>query len=148
MFRPKKLPCPPGSHVFQRTRTICELNSHFSEKNVLTKFHEDWTKKKTSRRKLLWWPYINKTNLLTKFYDDWAKVVTSRVFTWKTAPPPGSHVFQWTRTTFELDLHIIKTNILTIIYLGIIGTNLLTINVASRVFTNQIWTDGQMTDKA
>ncbi|KAH3726433.1 hypothetical protein DPMN_052300 [Dreissena polymorpha] len=34
---------------------------------------------------------INKINVLTSFHDDWAKIVTSRVFTRKTAPPPGSH---------------------------------------------------------
>ncbi|KAH3821964.1 hypothetical protein DPMN_123732 [Dreissena polymorpha] len=48
------------------------------------------------------WPLAsgaNKTNVLTNFHDDWAKIVTSRVFTWKTAPPTGGHVFQRTRTT-------------------------------------------------
>ncbi|KAH3833326.1 hypothetical protein DPMN_106632 [Dreissena polymorpha] len=42
---------------------------------------------------------INKTNVFTKFHDDWAKIVTSRVFTRKTAPPTGGHVFQQTRTS-------------------------------------------------
>ncbi|KAH3879429.1 hypothetical protein DPMN_003332 [Dreissena polymorpha] len=32
--------------------------------------------------------------------DDWANIVTSRVFTRKTAPLTGGHVFQWIRTTF------------------------------------------------
>ncbi|KAH3879089.1 hypothetical protein DPMN_002990 [Dreissena polymorpha] len=100
---------------------------------------------------------INKTNVLTNFHDDWAKIVTSRVFTRKTALPTGSHVFQRTGTTFELNQHIIKTNILTNFKLDqdFIGTKLLTkfhedwtINVASRVFTNKYGrTDGQMTDK-
>ncbi|KAH3805271.1 hypothetical protein DPMN_133568 [Dreissena polymorpha] len=80
---------------------------------------------------------IIKTNLLTK------------VFTRKTAPPAGGHVFQRTGTTFELNQHIIKLNILTNFELdrSIIGTNLLTMfhedrtrNVTSRVFTNQMWT--------
>ncbi|KAH3873676.1 hypothetical protein DPMN_036913 [Dreissena polymorpha] len=46
----------------------------------------------------------------------------------KTAPPTGSNVFQRTGTNFELNQHIIKTNILTNFKLdqGIIGTNLLT----------------------
>ncbi|KAH3804431.1 hypothetical protein DPMN_132716 [Dreissena polymorpha] len=85
---------------------------------------------------------INKTNVLTNFHDDWAKIVTSRVFTRflysqirKTAPPPGGHVFQRTGTTFELNQHIIKANILTQLHevltifeldRDIIGTNLLT----------------------
>ncbi|KAH3794906.1 hypothetical protein DPMN_148446 [Dreissena polymorpha] len=75
-------------------------------------------------------------------------------FTRKHSPPTGGHVFQRTRTTFELKQHIIKTNILTNykLDLGIIGANLLTKfheertrNVASRLFTNQMWTDGRRT---
>ncbi|KAH3720127.1 hypothetical protein DPMN_063020 [Dreissena polymorpha] len=135
--------------------------------NVFTKFHDDWAKNVTSRVftrencPAPWWsffsPYwtifelvrdINKTNVLTKFHDDWAKL--------KTAPPTGGHVFQRTGTTLKLNQHIIKTNILTNFELdqGIIGTNLLTKfhedrtrNVASRVFTNQMWTDGRTRDK-
>ncbi|KAH3776766.1 hypothetical protein DPMN_178198 [Dreissena polymorpha] len=96
---------------------------------------------------------INKINILTNFHDDRAKIVTSRVFTrflyskiGKTAPPTGSHVFQWTQTTFELNQHIIKANILTNFDLDqdFIGTKLLTKfhedwtrNVASRVFTDK-----------
>ncbi|KAH3848544.1 hypothetical protein DPMN_090911 [Dreissena polymorpha] len=60
-----------------------------------------------------WRPYINKTNVLTNFHDDWAKNVTSRVFTRKTAPPPGSHLIQMTGTIFELNSHIKETNVLT-----------------------------------
>ncbi|KAH3897901.1 hypothetical protein DPMN_022097 [Dreissena polymorpha] len=98
------------------------------------------------------------TNLLTKFHDDWTRNVPSRdlfpmkrgkplrVFTRKTAPPTGNHVFQWTRTTFELNQDIIKTNILTNFELkrDIIGTTLLTKfhedrtrNVAYRVSTRK-----------
>ncbi|KAH3847762.1 hypothetical protein DPMN_090093 [Dreissena polymorpha] len=99
----------------------------------------------------------NNTNVLTNFHDDWAKIVTSRVFTRKTAPPTGGHVFQPTGTTFELNQHIIKTNILTNFELDrdFMGTKLLTkfhedrtINVASRVFTNQMWTTDGRTDDA
>ncbi|KAH3699225.1 hypothetical protein DPMN_074181 [Dreissena polymorpha] len=99
---------------------------------------------------------INKTNVLTKFHDDWAKIVTSRMFTRKTAPPTGGNVFQRTRTTFELNQHIIKTNILTNFERDrdFMGTKLLTKfhedqtrNVASRVFTNQMWTMDGWTDK-
>ncbi|KAH3839985.1 hypothetical protein DPMN_113426 [Dreissena polymorpha] len=91
-------------------------------------------------------PGIIGTNLLTKFHADWTRNVPSRVFTRKTAPPTGIHVFQSTGTTFELNQDIIKTTILTNleIDLGIIGTNLLTKfhedrtrNVASRVFTRK-----------
>ncbi|KAH3859756.1 hypothetical protein DPMN_102579 [Dreissena polymorpha] len=67
------------------------------------------------------------TNLLTKFHEDRTKNVSSRVFTRKTAPITGGHVFQQTRTTFELNQYIIKTNILTNFELNrdIIGTKLL-----------------------
>ncbi|KAH3749431.1 hypothetical protein DPMN_183929 [Dreissena polymorpha] len=88
---------------------------------------------------------IYKTNVLTIFHDDWAKLfLYSQIG--KTAPPTGGHVFQRTGTTFELNQHIIKTNILTNFELDrdFIGTKLLTkfhedrtIHVASRVFTNK-----------
>ncbi|KAH3785902.1 hypothetical protein DPMN_163998 [Dreissena polymorpha] len=86
------------------------------------------------------------TKLLTMFHEDQTRNVASRVFTRKTAPPTGSHVFLWTGTTFELNQDIIKTNILTNFELhrDLIGTKLLTKchedwtrNVASRVFTNK-----------
>ncbi|KAH3863148.1 hypothetical protein DPMN_026127 [Dreissena polymorpha] len=110
----RKLPRPPGSHVFQRTGTIFELKSQ-------------WTKNVTSR-----WPcispiwtifelvrVINKNNVFTKFHDDWANIVTSRVFTRKAAPPTDGDVFQLF-TSFELDRED-----------------------RTRVFTNQMWTDGR-----
>ncbi|KAH3834614.1 hypothetical protein DPMN_107945 [Dreissena polymorpha] len=145
-------PPRPCSHVIQLTGTIFELNSYIKETNVLTKFHENWAKNVTSRKNApptgghVFFTDINKTNVLTNFHDDWAKIVTSRVFTRKTVPPTGGHVFQWTGTTFELNLHIIKANILTNFELDrdFIGTKLLTkfhedrtINVASRVFMNK-----------
>ncbi|KAH3777678.1 hypothetical protein DPMN_179126 [Dreissena polymorpha] len=96
---------------------------------------------------------------LIKFHENWAKKVTYRVLTCfhyihieKNAPPTGGnenlggHVFQRTGTTFELNQHIITTNILTNFELArdFIGTSLLTkfhedrtLNVASRVFTNK-----------
>ncbi|KAH3713869.1 hypothetical protein DPMN_073670 [Dreissena polymorpha] len=122
-------------------------------------------------------PHINKTNVLIYFHDDWAKIVTSKVFTRflyshikKTAPPTGGHVFQRSGTTFELNQHIIKTDIKTKLHedwalnvtstffeldRDIIGTNFLTkfhkdstINVASRVFKNKCgWMDGQTDDR-
>ncbi|KAH3712523.1 hypothetical protein DPMN_072274 [Dreissena polymorpha] len=149
----RKLSPPTGSH----------------ETNVLTKFHENWAKHVTSRvekcpahwRPCFFLPIwtifklvrdINKTNVLTNFHDDWATIVTSRVFTKKTAPPTGGHVFQRTGTSFELNQHIIKTNILTNFELhrDCIGTKVLTkfhedrtIKVAYRVFTNKC---GRTTD--
>ncbi|KAH3825611.1 hypothetical protein DPMN_127492 [Dreissena polymorpha] len=127
----EKDPPPPGSH----------------ETNVLTKFHEDWTKNVTSRVfkcfhyihiektapppgghvfSPIWTIFelirdINKTNVLTKFHDDWAKIVTSRVFTRNTAPPH----------CFELSRGIIRTNVLTKFHEDRIR------NVASRVFTRR-----------
>ncbi|KAH3806289.1 hypothetical protein DPMN_134608 [Dreissena polymorpha] len=96
------------------------------------------------------------TNLLTKFHEERTRNVASRVFT-STVPPTGGHVFQQTRTTFELNQPIIQTNILTNFELDqeFIGTKLLTKfhedqtrNVASKMFTNKCrWTDGQTTDK-
>ncbi|KAH3860971.1 hypothetical protein DPMN_023896, partial [Dreissena polymorpha] len=75
----------------------------------------------------------------------------------KTALTTGGHVFQRTRTTFELNQHIIKTNILTNFELDrdFNGTKLLTkfhedptINVASSEFTNKCGqTDNGRTDR-
>ncbi|KAH3874218.1 hypothetical protein DPMN_037460 [Dreissena polymorpha] len=132
-----KLPTP-GRHVIQLTGTIFELNSHIKETNVLTKFHENWTKNVTSRVftcfhykhieknapptgahvfSPIWTIFellraINKTNVLTNFHDDWAKLVTSRVLTKKTAPPTGGRVFQLL-TYFELNRDFIGTKLLT-----------------------------------
>ncbi|KAH3831630.1 hypothetical protein DPMN_104900 [Dreissena polymorpha] len=130
------------NHVIQLTGTIFKLNSNIKETNVLTKFHENWAKNVTSRIWTIFEPVrdINKTNVLTNFHDDWAKIVTSRVFTRKTDPPTGGHVFQRTRTTFELNQHIIKANLLTNVYKFHEDR---TINVASRVFTNKC---GRMDD--
>ena len=79
---------------------------------------------------------IIRTNLLTKFQEDRTRNVASKVFTRflycqirKTAPPTGGQVFQRTGTTFELNQHIIKTNILTKLHED------WTWNVTSTVFT-------------
>ncbi|KAH3692330.1 hypothetical protein DPMN_194780 [Dreissena polymorpha] len=170
--------CPPPwwpCFFTDRDGTICELIIY--KTNHFTKFHDDWAKNVTSRKNAppigghvfhRSGPFtnsseiINKTNVLSNLHDEWAKIVTSSVLTRKTAmtnaPPTGGHVFQRTGTTFELNQHIIKANILTKFELNrdIIGTFLLTmfhkdrtINVASRVFTNKCgWTDnGRTTDK-
>ncbi|KAH3897900.1 hypothetical protein DPMN_022096 [Dreissena polymorpha] len=122
-----------GGHVFQRTKTTFELNQDIIKTTILTNFELNRD--------------IIKTNLLTKFHVYRTRNVASRVFTRKSAPPTGGHVFQRTGTTFDLNQDIIKTNILTNFELNrsIIGTNLLTKfhedrtrNVASRVFTRKI----------
>ncbi|KAH3895256.1 hypothetical protein DPMN_019417 [Dreissena polymorpha] len=170
----------PGGHVFEIYTTIFKLVQDIhktnaknvtsrvkktpppwrpcflTDTNVLTKFHDDWTKNVTSRlftcfhyqhiEKIaplpgghvfspIWTIFeliqdINETNVSTKFHDDWAKIVTFRVFTRNTAPPPGGHVFQQTRTIFKLNQHIIKTNILTKYHEDRAS------NVTSTVFTN------------
>ncbi|KAH3796867.1 hypothetical protein DPMN_150444 [Dreissena polymorpha] len=128
---------PRGGHVFSLITTIFKVNQDIHKTNVLTKFHDDWTKNVTSREKdpppgdhktapspgghvfpLITTIFklardIHITNVLTKYHDDRAKIVTSRVFTRNTVPPTGGHVFQWTETIFKLNQHIIKTNILT-----------------------------------
>ncbi|KAH3768761.1 hypothetical protein DPMN_169978 [Dreissena polymorpha] len=122
-----KTATPPGSHVFQPTGTIFELVQDIIRKNVLTKFHEDWTINLTSTVKTAPPPgghvflptgtifelvkdFI-RTHVPTKFHDDWTKNVTSRVLTRKTATPPGTQFHEdWTinvtskcRTDGQLD---------------------------------------------
>ncbi|KAH3857634.1 hypothetical protein DPMN_100245 [Dreissena polymorpha] len=145
-------------HVIQLTGTIFQLDSRIKGTYVLTKFHENWAKNVTSKTNApptgghvfspIWTIFklvrdINKTNVLINFHGDWAKIVTSRVFTRKTAPPTGCHVFQWTGTTFEhkhigheifeLDRDFMGTKLLTKFHED------WTINVASRVFTNKCY---------
>ncbi|KAH3838154.1 hypothetical protein DPMN_111560, partial [Dreissena polymorpha] len=96
----RKTAPPAGGHVFQRTGTTFELlNQHIIKTNILTNFELDRG--------------IIGTNFLSKFHEDRTRNGASRVFIRKTAPPTGGHVFQRTGTTFELNQHIIKTNILT-----------------------------------
>ncbi|KAH3711579.1 hypothetical protein DPMN_071250 [Dreissena polymorpha] len=94
--------------------------------NVLTKFHEDWTKNVTSRVfKCFHYIHIEKSAPPPggHFHDDWAKIVISRVFT--------SHVFHFTITIFKLIQEIIGSNLLTKFHED------RKINVASRVFTRK-----------
>ncbi|KAH3735885.1 hypothetical protein DPMN_042445 [Dreissena polymorpha] len=122
---------PTGGHVFSPIWTIFELVRDINKTNVLTNFHDDWAKIKTSRVftshvikltgtifKLN--SHIKETNVLTKFHENWAKNVTSRVFTCfhyihieKNAPPTGGHVFSQIWTIFEFVRDINKTNVLT-----------------------------------
>ncbi|KAH3704919.1 hypothetical protein DPMN_079980 [Dreissena polymorpha] len=94
---------PNGSHVFQQTVTTFELNQHIFKTNILTKLH------KIGHEIFKLDQGIIGTNPLTKFHEDQTINVASRVFTSKAAPPTGSHFFQWTKTTFKLNQHIIKT---------------------------------------
>ncbi|KAH3831786.1 hypothetical protein DPMN_105056 [Dreissena polymorpha] len=102
------------------------VHSHIHKTNVLTKFHDDWTKIVTSR--VPHPPGGHETNVLTKFHKDWAKNVSYRLFTCfhyihieKTAPPPGGHekappgqhVFLPIRTIFDLYRRIQETYVLT-----------------------------------
>ncbi|KAH3894092.1 hypothetical protein DPMN_018250 [Dreissena polymorpha] len=125
----RKTAPPTDGHVFQLTRTTFEINQHIIKTNMLTNFKLDQC--------------IIGTNLLTKFHEDRTRNAASRLR--KTAPPTGGHVFQRNASTFTLNQHILKTNILPNFKLDrdIIETNLLTKfhedrtrNVASR--PNQI----------
>ncbi|KAH3882390.1 hypothetical protein DPMN_006328 [Dreissena polymorpha] len=79
------------NHVFQRTRTIFELNSH-------------WTKNVTSRV-LTCLHFIHRAKTAPPLDIDKTKVLTK-----KTAPPTGGHIGH---EILELDLDIIGTNLLT-----------------------------------
>ncbi|KAH3885643.1 hypothetical protein DPMN_009638 [Dreissena polymorpha] len=130
----------PRDQVFDPTISNVELCLDINKKYSLVKYHHYWTKTIASSvftRQTSWSSFIY---IKLKF---WTRNVAS--FTRKTAPTTGGHVFERTGTTYELNQHTIKTNILTNfeLYRGIIGTNLLTKfhedrirNVASRVFTN------------
>ncbi|KAH3826790.1 hypothetical protein DPMN_128702 [Dreissena polymorpha] len=140
------------TNLFTKFRYDWAKNVTSRETNVLTKFHENWAKiekmpcplaamffhRSGPFSKLV--RQINKTNVLINFHDDWAKLVTSRVFTRKTAPPSGNHLYE------DWALNVTSTVFLPSFKLDrdILGTNLLTkfhedrkINVASRVFTNK-----------
>ncbi|KAH3882365.1 hypothetical protein DPMN_006301 [Dreissena polymorpha] len=97
-YQIRKTAPPTGGHVIQRTGTTFELDQHIIKTNILTNFVLDRD--------------IIGASVLTKFHEDRTKNVASRVFTRylysqikKTAPPTGGHVFQRTRTTFELNQH-------------------------------------------
>ncbi|KAH3783736.1 hypothetical protein DPMN_161680 [Dreissena polymorpha] len=132
------------SHFIQLTGTIFKLNSHIKETHFLTKFHR-------KQCPAHWRPCFSPIWTIFELVRDINKTNV------KTATPTGSHVFQQTRTTFELNQHIIKTNILTNFELDrdFIGRKLLTkfhedrtINVAFRMFMNKCgWTDDGQTDK-
>ncbi|KAH3789713.1 hypothetical protein DPMN_167900 [Dreissena polymorpha] len=145
VLKMKNVP-PPGSNVFQPTRTIFELFQDIIERNILTK--------KNAQLPGMFQPTIQDimgTNLLTNFHEDrpinaatrqynekrpptgshdkCSNPVSSRVLTRKNAPPPGGHVFQPTGTIFELIQDIIGINLL------IKFNEDWKINVGYRVFT-------------
>ncbi|KAH3775188.1 hypothetical protein DPMN_176587 [Dreissena polymorpha] len=93
------------SHVFQRTGTIFELNSYINKTNVLTKFHDDWAKMKTSPSP--WQPCFSRTGTIFELNSHWTKNVTSRVF-------KCFHYIHIAKTAPPLIVHDInKTNVLT-----------------------------------
>ncbi|KAH3879710.1 hypothetical protein DPMN_003616 [Dreissena polymorpha] len=144
---------PPCGHVFQQTRTIFKLIQDIIKTN-LTKFHEDWTINVTFREKCAahWQPCFLTTGtileldqdiiakkILTKFHEDqtinvaftfhedWTINFLLRPYMYyEKCPNPGGHIFQPTRTIFELVQDMIGTILLTKIHKD------RTINVASR----------------
>ncbi|KAH3814765.1 hypothetical protein DPMN_143275 [Dreissena polymorpha] len=110
-----------GLHVFQTTKTICQLILDIIGTNFLTKFHDDRTMHVALNK--VYYSHIRKNapspgyhvfqptqtmfklvqdiirmNLLTKFHEDRKINVSSRMFTTKGAPPPGGNVFQANET--------------------------------------------------
>ncbi|KAH3794799.1 hypothetical protein DPMN_148338 [Dreissena polymorpha] len=150
--QPKFHEDPPCGHVFQQTRTILKLIQDIIKTN-LTKFHEDWTINVTLRVKnflptgshfhedqtinvaftvLTSQPkpsflLIQDIKYSEKFHEDWTINVTFGPYMYyEKCPNPGGHVFQPTRTIFELVQDIIGTILLTKVHKD------RTINVASR----------------
>ncbi|KAH3895817.1 hypothetical protein DPMN_019984 [Dreissena polymorpha] len=128
----EKCPAPPGGHVFQRTGPKLELSSDIIRNKILTQpnqqsnqrtgqqqyFHEDWTKHLTSR-------------VLTKKMPCPLAAINNLSHKVKNAPPPGGHIFQQTRTIFEIIHNIISTIVLTKFHED------LTINMTSKVLTRK-----------
>ncbi|KAH3895968.1 hypothetical protein DPMN_020137 [Dreissena polymorpha] len=134
---------PPCGHVFQQTRTIFKLIQDIIKTN-LTKFHEDWTINVTLRfyedqtinvaftvltsQPKPSFSLIQDIKYSDKFHEDWTINVTFGPYMYyEKCPNPGGHVFQPTRTIFELVQDITGTILLTKVHKD------RTINVASRV---------------
>ncbi|KAH3747246.1 hypothetical protein DPMN_181669 [Dreissena polymorpha] len=145
-------PPPPWRPYIFKTNHFTKFHDDWAknETNVLTEFHENWAKHVTSRKNAppsgrpcfspIWtiFELAREINVLTNFHDDWAKIVTSSVYK-ETCPAHRRPCFSTNRNLFDLNQHIIKTNILTNFEIDrdFIGTKLLT-----KVFTNKCgWTD-------
>ncbi|KAH3843721.1 hypothetical protein DPMN_117251 [Dreissena polymorpha] len=145
----------PSGNVFQATGTICVLIQDVIGTNLLIKFHDDRTIHVASKEKcLVPWRHvfqptgtifnivqdIIRTNLLTKFHEDrtinfnidWTINVTLIVIKRKHALTISGHVYQQTRTIFELIQDTIKTNVLTKFH------EYCTTNVISRVLISNV----------
>ncbi|KAH3894963.1 hypothetical protein DPMN_019123 [Dreissena polymorpha] len=114
---------PHCGHVFQQTRTIFKLIQDIIKTN-LTKFHEDWTINVTLR-----FHEDQTINVAFTFHEEnWTINVTFGPYMYyEKCPNPGGHVFQPTRTIFELVQDITGTILLTKVHKD------RTINMASRV---------------
>ncbi|KAH3895265.1 hypothetical protein DPMN_019426 [Dreissena polymorpha] len=130
-INPKFHEDPPCGHVFQQTRTIFKLTQYIIKTN-LTKFHEDWTINVTLRVKnvLPTGSHFHEDqtiNVAFIFHEDWTINVTFGPYMYyEKCPNLGGHVFQPTRTIFELVQDIIGTILLTKVQKD------RTINLASR----------------
>ncbi|KAH3773485.1 hypothetical protein DPMN_174846 [Dreissena polymorpha] len=104
--------CPlPSSHIIQLTGTIFELNSRIKKTNVLSKFHENWTKNVTSTVFTCFhYIHIEKNAPPTGSH---VFPPIPIIFKLKHSPPAGGHVFSPISTIFELDRDINGTNVLT-----------------------------------
>ncbi|KAH3782903.1 hypothetical protein DPMN_160827 [Dreissena polymorpha] len=120
----KTAPPPLASYIY-KTNHFTKFHDDWAknvtsrETNVLTKFYENWAKNVTSRVFTCFhYIHIKKNAPPTGghvFHQSgpFSKSSEISIKPMKTALPTGGHVFQWTGTTFELNQHIIKTNILT-----------------------------------
>ncbi|KAH3736020.1 hypothetical protein DPMN_042580 [Dreissena polymorpha] len=160
IFELRKLARPLAAIFFLPIWTIFELVRDINETNVLTKFHNNWTKNVTSRVNTapppgghvfqgnIWADIfelsrgINGTNVLTKFHEDRAIYVASGVATTQNVDAAQRTTDR--RRSQKLTMSRLCSEAKTIFELvqDIIGTNLLTkfhedrkINVASRVST-------------
>ncbi|KAH3887211.1 hypothetical protein DPMN_011227 [Dreissena polymorpha] len=89
---------PTGGHVFSPVWTIFELVRDINKTNVLTNFHDDWTKIVTSR------VFTRENCHYIHSEGNWGKREECTVHTCieKNAPPTGGHVFSPIWTIFEL----------------------------------------------
>ncbi|KAH3865359.1 hypothetical protein DPMN_028398 [Dreissena polymorpha] len=90
---------------------------YINKTNIFTKVHNDWEKHVTSRVKIGPPPpsihVLQRTGCIFELNSYWAKNVNSRVFTSKTGPLLGGHVFSPIWTIFEIIRDINTTKVLT-----------------------------------